>query len=79
MIFKLFLSFCDDLVESLESCITDAFQVLCLLHTQDGQGVLGQGCQDSLVAERLIAHSFEVGVFFELDELVCVILVEWVE
>lgn len=78
MVFKFFLPFGNALVEPLKHCVPDPFQVLGLVHAEDGQRVLGKSANHSFVAKCLVAHSLEVSILFKLCELLSVKLVEWV-
>jgi hypothetical protein len=72
----LFFPVLNHLDEFVSNGISNSLEKLALLAAEDRHWVLGQSQQDSLVAETLVSKIFEICVFFQLNELVHIILVE---
>ena len=75
-ILVLFFPVLNHLDEFVSDGVSNSLQKLALLPAEDGHRVLGQSQQHTFVAETLISQIFEVSVFFQLNELLHIILVE---
>lgn len=72
----LFFPVLNHLDELVSHGVSNSLEELALLAAENWHGVFGQSQQNSLVAETLVSEVFEICVFFQLNELVYIILVE---
>jgi hypothetical protein len=79
LIFKFLLALLHNLVEACTHRVTNTFKKLGLLDRDDWKWVLGESLKHTFIAKCLVPHALEVSIFFKLNELIAVVLVEGIE
>ena len=79
LIFEFLLALLHDLVEARAYRVTNTFKKLSLLNGDYWKWVLGKSLKHPFVAKCLVPHALEVGIFFQLNELIAVVLVKGIE